>query len=108
MKILVTRGAGFIGTDLCNELRNRGHNVFAIDLCNNGRDKYERCNVMNFRQIEIIFEKYGSFDFVYYLVAEYGRWNGEAYYEDLWMTNTIGTKNMLGLQEKMKFRMISF
>ena len=32
MKILVTGGAGFIGTNLCNELRSRGNNVIACDL----------------------------------------------------------------------------
>jgi len=37
-KILVTGGAGFIGTNLVNELKKRGHEVFAIDLLNNERD----------------------------------------------------------------------
>ena len=31
-RILVTGGAGFIGTNLVNELRSRGHEVFAVDL----------------------------------------------------------------------------
>jgi dTDP-glucose 4,6-dehydratase len=48
MKILVTGGAGFIGTNLCNELKGRGHKVFAVDLYNDGRDDYERCDVRNF------------------------------------------------------------
>ncbi len=108
MKILITGGAGFIGTNLCNELRSRGHKVFAVDLFNNERDEYERCDVRNFRQIEGIFEKYGPFDYVYHLAAEYGRWNGEAYYENLWMTNAIGTKHIIRLQEKHKFRLINF
>ena len=30
MKILVTGGAGFIGTNLCNELRLRKHKVIAL------------------------------------------------------------------------------
>ena len=61
----------------------------------------------NFRQIERIFDNH-TFDFVYHLAAEYGRWNGEDYYENLWQTNVIGTKHMLRLQEKQKFRMIFF
>jgi dTDP-glucose 4,6-dehydratase len=38
-RILVTGGAGFIGTNLVNELRSRGHSVIAADLYNteNGR-----------------------------------------------------------------------
>ena len=107
-KILVTGGAGFIGTNLVNELRSRGHEVIAADLLNNDREDYVRTDVRYFRQLERTFEEYGSFDYVYHLAAEYGRWNGEAYYENLWQTNVIGTKNMLRLQEKNKFRMIFF
>lgn len=107
-KILVTGGAGFIGTNLVNELRNRGHEVIAADLLNNDREDYVRTDVRYYRQLERTFEEYGSFDYVYHLAAEYGRWNGEAYYENLWQTNVIGTKNMLRLQEKNKFRMIFF
>jgi len=108
MKILVTGGAGFIGTNLCLELRRRGHSVMACDLANNERDEYIRCDVRNFRQLEHTFEKFGPFDFVYHLAAEYGRWNGEAYYENMWDTNVIGTKNILRLQEKLRFKMIFF
>ncbi len=107
-KILVTGGAGFIGTNLCNELRSRGNRVIACDLYNTERDDYIRCDVRNYRQIEQVFNQYGPFDFVYHLAAEYGRWNGEAYYENLWMTNAIGTKNLLRFQEERKFRMIFF
>ena len=37
-RILVTGGAGFIGTNLVNELRRRGHEVLAVDLFNTDRD----------------------------------------------------------------------
>ena len=107
-KILVTGGAGNIGTNLCNELRNRGYKVIACDLYNTERDDYIRCDVRNYRQLELVFDELGPFDFVYHLAAEYGRWNGEAFYENLWQTNMIGTKNVLRLQEKLKFRMIFF
>jgi len=106
-KILVTGGAGFIGTNLVDELQKRGHDVLAVDLYNTGRDRYVRSDVRNYRQIERVFED-RSFDYVYHLAAEYGRWNGEDYYENLWQTNVIGTKHMLRLQEKLKFRMIFF
>jgi len=49
-----------------------------------------------------------NYDYVYHAAAEYGRWNGEDYYENLWMTNAVGTKNILSMQEKKNFRMIFF
>lgn len=106
-KILVTGGAGFIGTNLCNELRSRGHEVLAVDLLNNERDGYERCDVRNYRQLERVLDRH-EFDYVYHLAAEYGRWNGEDHYENLWATNVVGTKHMLRLQERLKFRMVFF
>ena len=107
-KILITGGAGFIGTNLANELRLRGHDVFLVDQFNTDKNNYERCDVKSFFQLERIFQRYGKFDFVYHLAAEYGRWNGEAYYENLWITNVVGTKNIIRLQEKFKFKLIFF
>lgn len=106
-KILVTGGAGFIGTNLVNELRKRGYDVIALDVYNTERDDYIRSDVRNYRQLEKVFDK-SKFDYVYHLAAEYGRWNGEDYYENLWQTNVIGTKNIIRLQEKLKFKMIFF
>ena len=106
--ILVTGGAWNIGTNLCNELRSRGHKVIASDLYNTERDDYIRCDVRNYRQLQHVIKELGPFNFVYHLAAEYGRWNGEAYYENLWQTNNVGTKNILRLQEKLGFKLIFF
>ena len=107
VRILVTGGAGFIGTNLVKELRDRGHDVTALDLYNTERDDYVRADVRNYRQMERAFDGQ-RYDYVYHLAAEYGRWNGEAYYENLWETNVIGTKHVLRLQEKLGFRMVFF
>ena len=106
-KILVTGGSGFIGTNLVNELNRRGHKVTSLDLINNDRDDYIRADIRNFRQLERVFNKM-HFDFVYHLAAEYGRWNGEDYYENLWETNVMGTKHLIRLQEKLNFKMVFF
>jgi dTDP-glucose 4,6-dehydratase len=105
--ILVTGGAGFIGTNLVNELQKRGHSVLAADLYNTDRENYIRADVRNYRQVEKLFAD-DEFDYVYHLAAEYGRWNGEDYYENLWTTNAIGTKHVLRMQEKKGFRLIFF
>mgnify|MGYP000229237013 CR=1 FL=1 len=100
INILVTGGAGNIGTNLCNELRSRGHRVISSDLYNTNRDDYIRCDVRNYRQLQYTFDEFGPFDFVYHLAAEYGRWNGESHYENLWQTNCMGTKHILRLQKQ--------
>ena len=107
IKILVTGGAGNIGTNLCNELRFRGHKVISSDLYNTEREDYIRCDVRNFRQLQYVFDEFGPFDYVYHLAAEYGRWNGEAFYENLWQTNNVGTKHILRFQEKLRFCLLS-
>jgi len=107
MKILVTGGLGFIGRHLVSELRRRGHDVWACDLQHSHEPQYIRCDVSQYRQLEGIFKEH-NFDYVYHLAAEFGRWNGENYYEQLWMTNVIGTKNVIRWQEKEGFRLIFF
>ena len=56
LNILVTGGAGNIGTNLCNKLRSRNHRVIAADLYNTERDDYIRADVRNYRQLERVFE----------------------------------------------------
>ena len=36
----------------------------------------------------------------------FGRWNGEDYYETLWRSNVVGTRNVLELQDKLRFKLI--
>ena len=105
--ILVTGGLGFIGTNLVRELRGRGHNVWVADVRHSNDPKSIRTDVSVFRQVERVFDGH-DFEYVYHAAAEYGRWNGEEYYENLWDTNAVGNKNILRMQEKKRFRMIFF
>lgn len=88
-----------------DELRVRGYSVWVCDIKHSNEDMYIRCDVSNYRQLERIFNNI-EFEYVYHLAAEFGRWNGEDYYENLWMTNAVGTKNILKLQEKYGFKLI--
>ena len=49
-----------------------------------------------------------KFDVVYHLAAEFGRWNGEDYYENVWRTNAVGTKNIIRMQEREGFKAVYF
>ncbi len=105
MRILVTGGKGTIGTSLVEELTRRGMEVWTCDIKHSHEANYLRCDISRYRQLSEIFTS-NSFDFVYHLAAEFGRWNGEDYYEQMWMTNAVGTKNLIKLQEKYGFKMI--
>ncbi len=105
MDILVTGSKGVVGSGLTAILRARGHNVHGLDLFHCSDDNYVRCDVGDYRQLERAIH---GFTHVYHCAAEFGRWNGEDYYEQLWRTNAIGTKNVIRLQEKLGFRLIHF
>jgi dTDP-glucose 4,6-dehydratase len=110
MRILVTGGLGIVGSGLVKELRSRGHEVVSSDLHHQPDEigfslrtdvdppGYARCDVGEFRQVERVFERTGPFDYVFHCAAEFGRWNGEDFYETLWRTNAVGTKNIIRLQ----------
>ena len=119
-RILVTGGLGTVGTQLIAELRSREHHVVSCDLQHQTDEVgfslrtdvetplYARCDIGEFRQVERVFDRLGPFDYVYNCAAEFGRWNGEDFYEILWRTNAIGTKNIIRLQEQLKFKLIHF
>jgi dTDP-glucose 4,6-dehydratase len=106
-RILVTGGRGFIGTNLTSELRSRGHEVWTSDVLQGEDARHIKADSGVYQQMDAIFRQ-NKFDAVYHLAAEYGRWNGEDHYENLWRTNVIGTKNLLRLQEQHRFRMVFF
>jgi len=119
-RILITGSKGVIGTYLTRMLRERGHETFGLDLTHGAGETgwehemtktkfdYSRCDIGEFRQLERVFSKAGPFDYVYNTAAEFGRWNGEDFYEEVWKSNAIGTKNILRLQENLGFDLIHF
>ena len=118
MKILITGVLGVVGSKLEEVLLSRGHEVFGVDLMHTDRnyghglgkvsnDNYFRCDIGEYRQIKDVIE-HVSPDLVYNCAAEFGRWNGEDYFEQVWKSNLIGLKNIIRLQEKLDFKLIHF
>ena len=116
MKILITGSKGVIGSKLYDVLVDRGHEVFGLDLFHSSEryghglgkvdnDNYFRCDISEYRQLEKII-RYFNPDLVYNCAAEFGRWNGEHFYENVWKSNAIGTKNIIRLQEELEFKLV--
>ena len=116
MKILITGVLGVVGSKLEEILLSRGHKVFGVDLHHTNRvyghglgklkdENYFRCDISEYRQISEVIEHVKP-DLVYNCAAEFGRWNGEHFYEKVWKSNAIGLKNIIRLQEKMKFKLV--
>jgi dTDP-glucose 4,6-dehydratase len=119
MRILVTGSNGTVGRWLTKILQERKHEVFGVDLIHGAGEigwgqwmadtafTYSRCDIGDFRQIERVISM-NDFDLVYNAAAEFGRWNGEDFYEQVWRTNAIGTKNIIRLQEEYGFKLVHF
>lgn len=120
MRILITGSKGVVGQKLVHELKKRGHFVFGVDIQHHPGERgfiqqmsnedwvYSRCDIGEYRQIDRVFKEAGPFDLVYNCAAEFGRWNGEDYFEQMWKSNLIGLKNIIRLQEELKFKLVHF
>lgn len=116
MRVLVTGSEGVVGSKVSEVLKGRGHSVFGVDLYHTPKlyghglgkvenDDYFRCDISEYRQLEDVVNHVKP-DLVYNCAAEFGRWNGEHFYEKVWKSNAIGTKNVIRLQEKNGFRLV--
>jgi UDP-glucose 4-epimerase len=104
MRILVTGGAGFIGSHLCERLVSEGHSVTAIDNFSTGRAS-NLTNLLGSSSFSLI---EGSIldsarlnqlirngDYVFHLAAAVGVFNIVNHPLDSLMTNIRGTENVL-------------
>ena len=72
MKILVTGGAGFIGTNLIKRLLSEGHNVHSLDNYDSGlEDNHQpKCNYISADIEQLEYYKGDGFDLCYHLAAQ--------------------------------------
>jgi len=104
MRILVTGGAGFIGSHLCERLVTGGHMVTALDNLSTGRFenlenlskepgfKFVEGTILN---ADLVSKLVASHDYVFHLAAAVGVFNIVQKPLDSLMTNIRGTENIL-------------
>ena len=116
--ILVTGGAGFIGSHLCDELLTLGAKVVALDNLSTGReenltqakasDNFEfiKGDVNNFEELHQIFAKY-KFDYIFHYAAVLGV---KRVMEQplLVLDDIVGTKNILSLAKEFAVKKVVF
>jgi UDP-glucuronate decarboxylase len=103
-KILVTGGAGFVGSHLCERLLNEGNEVICLDNFFTGRKKNisHLMSNLNFELIrhDIIFPYYAEVDEIYNLACP----ASPPFYQEnpikTMKTSVIGAINMLGLAKR--------
>jgi UDP-glucose 4-epimerase len=104
MRILVTGGAGFIGSHLCERLLSEGHTVTALDNFSTGRSA-NLINLLDAKKFELIegsildTETLGRLvqntDYIFHLAAAVGVFNIVNKPLESLLTNIRGTENVL-------------
>tara|TARA_B100000700_G_scaffold113129_1_gene127219 strand:+ start:260 stop:1246 length:987 start_codon:yes stop_codon:yes gene_type:complete len=104
MKILLTGGAGYIGSVVLRQLLEKKHLVYCLDILKFGRDSINSINDPNFKffQIDInqidefnYFLNTNKFDAVIHLAAIVGDPACKLYSEEAYQTNWTSTKNLI-------------
>jgi UDP-glucuronate decarboxylase len=109
-RILVTGGAGFLGSHLCEKLMERGHEVLCVDNFYTGR-KANIAHLMRYPYFELIrhdicFPLYVEVDEIYNLACPASPIHYQ--YDPVQTTKTSvhGSINMLGLAKRVKAKIL--
>lgn len=109
-KILVTGGAGFIGSHLCEYLLNNGHDVLCVDNLFSGSKDNIRHLIGNpyfeFIRHDIIHPFFVEVDQIYHLACPASPVHYQYNPIKTIKTNVMGTINMLGLAKRVKARIL--
>jgi UDP-glucuronate decarboxylase len=109
-RILVTGGAGFLGSHLCEKLLQLGHEVLCVDnLFTGSKDNifhlYENPN-FEFIRHDITFPLYLEVDEIYNLASPASPFHYQLDPIQTTKTNVIGAINMLGLAKRVKAKIL--
>jgi UDP-glucose 4-epimerase len=107
MKILVTGGAGFIGTNLIKRLMSEGHNVESIDNYDSGLESnhVDGCNYHT-GDIESIDLMDKDFDMIYHLAGLSRIQPSFKNPTETFRVNTIGTESVCSFAKKINAKVI--
>lgn len=109
-RILVTGGAGFIGSHLCKKLIQEGHEVLCVDNFFTGRREniHELLDHKNFELLrhDITFPLYVEVDQIYNLACPASPVHYQFDPVQTTKTSVMGAINMLGLAKRLKIRIL--
>lgn len=109
-KILVTGGAGFLGSHLCEKLLNLGHHVLCVDNYFTGSRKNIE-NLLNYKNFETIrqdvcFPLYVEVDEIYNLACPASPPSYQTDPIQTLKTSVLGAYNLLGLAKRTKAKIL--
>ena len=110
MRVLVTGGAGFIGSHLCDYLLNKGHDVICLDNFFTGTKENIKHNLNNFKfeviRHDIVQPIFLEVDWIFHLASPASPIHYQYNPVKTTKTNVMGTIHMLGLAKRVKARIL--
>ncbi len=109
-RILVTGGAGFLGSHLCERLVNEGHDVICLDNYFTGRKRNVE-HLMDYHNFELMrhditFPVFVEVDQIYNLACPASPVHYQYNAVKTIKTNVMGAINVLGLAKRVKARVL--